>query len=146
MFANDTTILTDDDAIGIGMNLDRPPHRASGYGVFVVVEAYQARLGDRRRHRVESVEVAGIRDELRPFGLEHLPDCLLRQLRMAVYLRIGDAFVEQPVVQLIERFEPQARREEALADQPNLVLDLSLLPTRRRRTSHRINQVMTAHL
>ena len=65
---------------------------------------------------------------------------------MAVCLGVDDAFVEQPIVQLVERLEPQTRREEAFADEPNLVLDLSLLPSRGRRAGHRIDQVMAAHL
>jgi len=52
---------------------------------------------------------------------------------MAMHLGVGDAFIEQPGVQLIEVLEPQPRREEPLADQPDLVLDLTLLPARCRR-------------
>src|SRR5215469_16402494 len=65
---------------------------------------------------------------------------------MAVCPNVGDAFIEQPVVQLVEILEPRARREEALADEPNLILNLPLLPARSRRTGHRIDQVMAAHL
>src|SRR3984885_1565271 len=65
---------------------------------------------------------------------------------MPVRLGVGDALVQQPPVQLVEGFEPQPRREEALPDQPNLVLDLALLPTRRWRTGNRIDEIMAAHL
>ena len=41
----------------------------------------------------------------------------------------GDAFVEEPGVHLVIAFEPQARREEPLPRQANLVLDLAFLPT-----------------
>ena len=34
---------------------------------------------------------------------------------------VGDAFVEQPGVQLVIALEPQTRREEALAHQSDLV-------------------------
>jgi hypothetical protein len=51
-----------------------------------------------------------------------------RQFGMAMCLGIGDALVQQPGVQLVECFDPQPRREEALADKPDLVLDLTLLP------------------
>ena len=124
MLADDPAVLADHDAIGIGVNLDRTPDRAGGHRVLVVVEAHQAGLRDRCRHRVESIEPAGIRHELRSFRLEHLPDRLLGQFRMVMRLGVGDAFVEQPGVQLVVGLEPQPRREEALADQPNLVLDL----------------------
>ena len=146
MLGNDASVLADHDAVGIGMNLDRTPDCAGRDRVLVVVEAHQAGLRDRCRHRVESVEPAGIGNELRPLRLEHLPDRLFGQLRMAMRLGVGDAFVEQPGVQLVEGFEPQPRREEALADKPDLVLDLALLPARCRRAGDRIDEVVAAHL
>ncbi len=45
-------------------------------------------------------------------------------------LGVGDALIQQPGVQLVEGFEPQPRREEALPNQPNLILNLPLLPAR----------------
>src|SRR6478736_2330859 len=146
MLGNDAPVLADYNAVGIGMHLDRAPNRARRHRVFVVVEAHQAGLRDRCRHCMESIEPAGIGNELWPFRLEHLPDCLLGQFWMAVRLGVGDAFIEQPGVQLIIVFEPQPRREEALTDQPDLVLDLPLLPARRRRAGDRIDEVMAAHL
>jgi len=128
------------------MNLDGPSDRARCHRVFIVVEAHQAGLRDRRWHRVEAVEPASIGNELRPLGLEHLPNCLLGQFRMAMCLGVGDAFIKQPGVQLVQAFEPQPRREEAFTDQPNLVFDLALLPARGRRAGYRLNQVMAAHL
>jgi hypothetical protein len=47
---------------------------------------------------------------------------------MAMRFGVGDALVQQPDVSLVDGFEPQPSREEALPDQPNLVLDLALLP------------------
>ena len=54
--------------------------------------------------------------------------------------------IEQPGVQLVVALDPQPRREEALAHQPDLVLDLTLLPARRRRAGDRLDQVVAAHL
>src|SRR5215831_6826062 len=54
MLGNSSAVLADDDAIRIGVNFDRPPDRARRYRVFVVIEAHQAGLGDRRRHRMEA--------------------------------------------------------------------------------------------
>src|ERR1700677_5188029 len=133
MFSNDPPVLADHDAVGIRVDLDRPPDRAGGHGVFVVVEAYQAGLRHRRWHRVEAVELAGIRNELRPLRLEHLPYRPICKLRMVMRLGIGDTLIEQPSVHLVVGLEPNPRREEALADQPDLVLDLTLLPARCRR-------------
>ena len=61
-------------------------------------------------------------------------------------LGIGDAFIEQPGVHLVVALEPQPRREEPLADQTDLILDLTLLPARGRRAGDRLDQVVTAHL
>src|SRR3981189_852994 len=65
---------------------------------------------------------------------------------MTVRFGVGDALVQQPGVQLVEGFEPQPWREEALPDQPDLVLDLALLPARRRRAGNRINEIVATHL
>ncbi len=63
-----------------------------------------------------------------------------------MHLGVGDAFIEQPGIQLVKILEPQPRREEALADEPDLVLDLTLLPARCRGAGHRLDEIMTAHL
>ena len=63
------------------------------------------------------------------FGLEHLPDRLIGDLRMLVDLGVGDALVEQQAIHLVHALDPQGRREEPLAHQADLVLDLALLPS-----------------
>src|ERR1044071_1874453 len=125
---DDPPVLADHDAIGIGVDLDRAPDRAGSHRVLVVVEAHQAGLRDRCRHCVESVEPARIGNELVPLRLEHLPDCLLGQFGMSVCLGVGDTLNRQPGVHLVVALEPQSRREEALANESDLVLDLTLLP------------------
>jgi hypothetical protein len=50
---------------------------------------------------MESIEPAGIRNELRPLCLKHLPDRLLDQFRMMMRFGVSDAFVEQPSVHLV---------------------------------------------
>ena len=146
MLGDNASVLADYDAIGIGVNFDRAADSAGSYRVLVVVEAHQAGLRDRCRHRMEAIEPAGIRNELRSLRLEHLPDRLLGQLRMTMNLGVGDAFIEQPGVHLVVGLEPQPWREEALTNEPNLVLDLTLLPARCRCAGDRIDEVMAAHL
>jgi hypothetical protein len=46
MVGDDTPILTDDDAIGIGADVDRPTDGAGIDRIFVVVEAHKAGLRD----------------------------------------------------------------------------------------------------
>ena len=63
-----------------------------------------------------------------------LPRLLLGQLRMAMYLGVGDTFIEQPSVHLVVGFESQPRCEEALTNQPDLIFHLtspSLMPAYR---------------
>jgi hypothetical protein len=61
MLGDNTPVLADYDAIRIGVNFDGTTDSTGGYRVLVVVEADQAGLRDRCRHRVEAVEPAGIR-------------------------------------------------------------------------------------
>jgi predicted acylesterase/phospholipase RssA len=60
MLGNDPPVLSDHDAVGIGVNLDGTPYRAGRHRVFVVIEAHQAGLRDRCRHRIEAIEPPGI--------------------------------------------------------------------------------------
>src|SRR3546814_8052550 len=55
----------------------------------------------------------------------------LAQLGMTMGARMIEATVKQPGVQLLVARKAQPRREEALAHEPDLVLDLSLLPAGR---------------
>src|SRR5271157_4156263 len=95
---------------------------------------------------MEASEAAAIWDQLRPFLFEDLPDRPLGPLRMGVRFRPGQTFIEEPGVQLVIALEPQPRREEAFAHEADLVLDLALLPARRRRASDRLDEMMRAHL
>jgi hypothetical protein len=47
---------------------------------------------------------------------------------MVMRFGVGDALIEQPGVHLVVGLEPQPGREEALTHEPDLVLDLTLLP------------------
>jgi hypothetical protein len=96
--------------------------------VLVVVEPDQAGLRHCCRQGVESIEAAAIRDELGPLVVKDLPDRLLRPLGVGVRFRPRQALVEKPSVQFVIALEPQPRRKEALAHEPDLVLDLALLP------------------
>jgi len=128
MLANDHPVLPEDDPVRISVHIDRPPDRRGQHGILVVVESHRAGLRHRGGHTVEAIEGAGIGHEVRPFGLEHLPDRLVGLFGMAVRLGIGHAFVHEPGVQLVEALDPQAGREEPLSHQPDLVLDLTPSP------------------
>jgi hypothetical protein len=96
---------------------------------------------------METIEAAAIGNELGPLLLlEDLPESLLRAFGMGMRLGVGDALVHEPGVQLVEGLEPQSRGEETLADEPDLVLHLALLPARGRRASDGIDEIVRAHL
>ena len=71
---------------------------------------------------------------------------LIGLLGMGMRLGVGDALVHQPGVQLVVALDPKPRREEALAHETDLVLDLAFLPARRRRAGHRFDEMVRAHL
>src|SRR6202034_3324419 len=77
MLRDDTSILADDDAVGVGMDLDWTTDCAGAHRVFVVVEPHQTCLRHRGLLRMEPVEATAIGDELGPLFLEHLPYGLL---------------------------------------------------------------------
>ena len=60
MLADNTAILAQDDALGIGVDLDRTANRARVHRVFVVVEPNQARLRYRGLLGMEPVEATAI--------------------------------------------------------------------------------------
>jgi hypothetical protein len=59
MLAHDPPVLADHDALGIGVNFDRPPDGMRRHRVSVIVEAHQAGLRHGGWDGVESVEAAG---------------------------------------------------------------------------------------
>ena len=75
---------------------------------------------------MEAVEVTRIRHERRTLRFERLPDGPVPELGMRVGLRVRDALIEEDRVQLLEALHPQPGREEPLAHETHLVLDLPL--------------------
>ena len=95
-----------------------------------MIEPNQQRLGHRRRQRMEAIERPPIADQRRTIRrFEHIPHCPVLQLGVRRPLGMRHTAIHQPGVHLVECLEPQPRREEPLTHQPDLVLDLTLLPT-----------------
>src|SRR5258707_15609703 len=92
MLRDRAPILTDDDPIGVRMDLDRPADGAGVHRVFVVVETDQAGLRHRRRQRVEPVELATIGNEIWSLLLEYLPHRLIRSFWVRMHLGVSDTF------------------------------------------------------
>lgn len=130
MLSNHPATLAQLDPIGIGPDLNRPSHDTGHYRVPFVVEADQDRLGDRGRHRVEAIEPAGIDHQTAALGLDGRPDGLVAELGMAMRLGIGSGPVQHQGIELLIAGHLQTGREVAFQHHPDLVLDLTLLPTR----------------
>ena len=146
VLANHNTILFDDDAVRIRMHIDRAANSTRLDRVFVAVKAHEAGLGDGRTRRMEAVEDATIGHQQRPFGLEHLEHRPVLLLRVRLLLGIGDAFVQQPAVEILKALEGRAWCKEALPDNADLVLDLTFFPASGRCARCWFNQVMAHHL
>lgn len=82
------------------MNLDGAADGSRQDRVFVVIEAYGAGLRHRGWNAVEPIEWADVAHEAAAFSFEHLPDGLSRLFGTAMSLGIGNAFIEQPDIQL----------------------------------------------
>ena len=95
---------------------------------------------------MEAVEGAGERPQRRALLLVDLPHGAVAALRMPVQAGAPLALRLQPAVQLLQGREAKARTEDVVAGVAHLVLDLPLLPPRRRRARHRLHQVVRAHL
>src|SRR5262249_58200793 len=93
----------------------------------------------------EAVKRPGISEQARPLGLEHLPNRLVALLGVHARAGLGEAARFQPGIELGVVGKVQPRCEQSLARVADLVLDLALLPTRRRRARGRLDQVMRAH-
>src|ERR1700692_3220938 len=102
----------------------------------------------RGTHRLfdEAVEWPAQFHQARPLILEYLPDRPVPELRVVGSPGISDALIFQPGVQLGQALHPRLGTEQQIAQIADLVLDLSLLPTRGRRASDRLDQMMRAHL
>ncbi len=82
MLADDTPVLAQLDAVGMGAHFHRAADGAGLDRVFVVVEAHEAGLRHRGVDGVKAVEAAAI--QARSLFLEHLPDRLAADLRMGL--------------------------------------------------------------
>ena len=146
VFGDGLAILADDNPIGIGPHVDRPPDGAGRHAVVVVVEAHQTGLGDRHLGGVEAVEGAAIGHQEGPLLLEHLPHRLALDRRMRMLLGVLDAPIHQPRVDLGVGPAPRAGHEQAAANVTHLPLDLPLLPAGPGRARHGLHQMVRTQL
>src|SRR5271154_3898196 len=94
----------------------------------------------------EPIERAAQLHQARAFVLEHLPDRPVLELWMLGPLCVGDALIFQPGIQLDEALYPRLGPEHLVAQIADLVLDLTLLPSRGWSAGHWFDQMVRAHL
>ena len=105
-------------------------------GFWVLLAANEAKT---RRERLTLVRIF---ETLRDVGFDGSYDAVRRYARNWGKARHGVSHtsIEEPRIQLVKALDPHSWRKEAFADQAHLVLDLPLLPARRRRARHRLHQ------
>jgi hypothetical protein len=135
-----------DDAFGMGAHQHHPAGGTRIDAVAIMIGHDQASGAGPDGFLDEPVEGTAQLHQACAFFLEHLPDGPILELRVLGSLGVGDALIFQPRVQLGETLHPRLRSEELVAQIANLVLDLTLLPSRGWRAGHRLDQVMRAHL
>src|SRR3954462_14520139 len=119
-----------------------PPDPARHQLSAIPLMADQAGAGGAHRLLDKAGERAEERHQRGALVLKHLPDRALAELGMAGAPGIGDALVRKPAIELVERLHLRAGSEQQVAHGADLVLDLALLPARRRRAGDRIDEVV----
>ena len=145
MVGDDFPVAAHDDAVGIGADLNGTSHHPGRNGVAVAVEADEACAAYRMLALVEAVEGRDNRLEYSLFGCPCLGDRQFLLLGMLVHVGPAPTLGLQPAVQLRKAGKAQAWLEEAAARGLHLVLDLTLLPTRRGRAGGRLDHVVVGH-
>jgi hypothetical protein len=101
-----------------------------------------SRIGALRPDRDRSLPVAAVRKR-RPRWPQSPASSVTASLRAVMARRLPKSM---PPISSSHGLELQSRREEALANETHLVLDLTLLPARCRRAGDGLHQMMGAHL
>jgi hypothetical protein len=94
----------------------------------------------------EAIEEPAQLHQAHPLFLEHLPDRPVLELRVFGSVGVGDALIFQPCIQLGQALHPRLGTEQLVAQIADLVLDLTLLPSRSGGAGDRLDQVVRAHL
>ena len=95
---------------------------------------------------MEAVKGPDIGNQAGVLSLEDFPDCLIAHLGMFVCLGISNAAIFKPCIEFGIGLVLRARHKVPAADHADLVLNLTLLPARRRGAGNRFHQIVTAHL
>ena len=142
MIGDDGIAQQHDDALGMGAHQHHPPGGARIDAVAIVIGHDQAGGAGPDGLLDEPVEGAAQLHQARAFFLEYVPDRSILELWMLDALCISDALIFQPRIQLGETLDPRLGPEHLVTQIADLVLDLTLLPTRSGSAGHRFDQMM----
>jgi len=119
-----------DDAFGMGAHQHHPAGGPRINAVAIMIGHDQASGAGPDGLLDEPIERAAQLHQTRAFFLEHLPDRPVLELRVLGPLCVGDALIFQPRIQFGEALHPRLGPEHLVAQIADLVLDLTLLPSR----------------
>src|SRR5215207_3433038 len=134
------------DAFGMGAHQHHPAGRPRIDAIAIMIGHNQASRAGPDRLLDKPVEGPSQLHQARAFFLEHVPDRSFLELRMLGALGVGDALIFQPCIQFGEALYPRLGPEHLIAQIADLVLDLTLLPSRGGGAGHRFDQMVRAHL
>ena len=146
MIGDDLVFEQNDDPLGVGAHQNRLSGGPGIDAVAIVVGHDEAGRAGPHRLLDEPVERRSQFHQRRSFLLEDLPNRPIPELGMAGPFGVGDALVFQPGIQFLKARHLRLGPEHLVAQIADLVLNLALLPARRRRAGHRLDQVVRTHL
>ena len=129
----------------LGTDLDGTPRGLGHDGIAVAVKADQAGAGHGMGCLVEAVERRQHRLQRWPFEIQRLGNGQLLLLGMRVQCRPAPTLGLQPSVELLDTGKAQAGLEETTPDGLDLMLNLTLLPSCRRRAGRWFDHAMIGH-
>ena len=133
------------DPIRIGPDLDRIARGAGLDRIAVVIELREAGRARTPGGRTVAPEWTRVENKARALRLENLADRLDPELRMIPFRKLKAPILE-PIVRIGKRLELRTRREQAPANEANLVLHLPLPVARSRSAGRRLHKMVAAQL
>lgn len=144
MLGDGLTLRDENQAVAVGLDADGSIGKRRRDAVSIALERDQAGRRNPLGVLYEPIEWLAVAHEVGPLDLPGLPDA---DVGLGVPDRLPqvDATVREPVVEVVERVEGRNLLPDAVAAIADVLLDLALLPTRRRVAELGVEQVVADH-